>query len=116
MIEKVPATLLYFSKKLRKEPTIWEKKLWVHLRNRNLGFRFKRQVRIGNYLVDFCCHEKKFIIELDGGRHNNPKTKDSDLEKTKFLSGEGYKVVRFWNSEIDNDLESALRKILKELD
>ena len=51
---------------LRKNPTPWESKLWYHLRNRNLnGVKFRRQFKIDKYVVDFCCLEKKLIIELD---------------------------------------------------
>ena len=116
MVQAIPKRLLVFGRKLRKKPTVWESKLWEHLRNRNLGARFKRQVRIGNYIADFCCNESKLIIELDGSYHNKPYYKKVDYERYKFLKQEGYKILRFWNIEIDRNLDSVLEKIIREVD
>lgn len=115
MIGSIPTSLLALGRNLRKAPTEWEKKLWGYLRNKNLGFRFKRQVRIGNYLVDFCCYEKRLIIELDGGHRKKQQIKQLDSDRTQFLAEEGYRVIRFWNSEIDHGLESVLSEILTAL-
>lgn len=102
------------SKKLRKNQTPWEVKLWRHLRaGRFYNTKFKRQVPIGNYIVDFCCQKKKLIIELDGGGHNQYEQKSVDLKRQKFLEAEEYKVLRFWNNAIDNQLDSVLEEISK---
>lgn len=94
--------------------TPWEAKLWYYLRgNRFYGFKFKRQVPMRNYVVDFCCQEKKLIIELDGGHHNQELDKRRDAVRQEFLESNGYKVLRFWNHEIDNNIEGVLETIRK---
>lgn len=91
--------LTQYSKKLR-EQTIWEAKLWRHLRaHRFYGLKFKRQVAIERYIVDFCCNEKKVIIELDGGFHRGSRAED--IQRDQFFLERGYQVFRFWNSELE---------------
>lgn len=92
---------------LRKNMTIAEKKLWNKLRGRQLtGFRFRRQVPLGNYIVDFACFEPKMIIELDGSHHADQINYDE--KRTKYLEMLGYKVLRFWNNQILNDIDAVL--------
>ena len=101
---------------LRKNPTPWESKLWYHLRNRNLDrVKFRRQFKIDKYIVDFCCLEKKLIIELDGGHHNENDNIIRDQQRKKYLENHGYKVLRFWNNEVDNNLEGVIDKILENI-
>ncbi|MDP4001319.1 MAG: DUF559 domain-containing protein [bacterium] len=107
----MPKKLLSFTRALRKHQTLWESKLWSHLRSNNFDLKFKRQVRIGKYIVDFCCADKKLVIEIDGGYHNKLKNKIYDQEKDEFLSKEGYKILRIWNGEIENDFSKVLEKI-----
>jgi len=71
--------------------------------------KFKRQEVIGNYIADFVCHELSLIIELDGGQHQI--NQEYDLERTEHLKTHGYKVVRFWNNEITENLEGVLEVI-----
>jgi len=98
----------------RKSKNPWEAKIWRCLRNRKFyGFKFKRQVRIGVYIVDFCCDEKRLIIELDGGQHNSIDAKIKDLEREVNLKNKDYKIMRFWNNEIDNNMEGVLENIRK---
>ncbi len=105
-----------FSKNLRSNQTPWETKLWKHLRGRRFyDFKFKRQVPIGTYIVDFCCQEAKLIIELDGGGHNFPNKKSPDFNRDNFLVSKNYKILRFWNNEIDFDIAVVLEKIAKSL-
>jgi very-short-patch-repair endonuclease len=102
-----PATLLR-SNELRKHSTPWETKLWWHLRNKNLsGFRFRRQFVIGPYITDFCCFAKKLVIELDGGQHKNIEQSKKDIRRSKYLESRGYKIIRFWNGEIENNLDEV---------
>jgi very-short-patch-repair endonuclease len=97
------------AKNLRKKQTTFESQLWYNIRDRRLlDLKFKRQVCIGNYIVDFCCHDKKIIIELDGSQHAE---NINDIERTKFLEKEGYKVLRFWNNEVSNSLNSVMELI-----
>ena len=101
--------LLLISRKLRHQITPWEAKLWYHLRaNRFYGYQFKRQVPMGGYVVDFCCQRKKLIVELDGGYHNNEKNKSNDVDRENYLKSRGYKVIRFWNNELDKNIEGVL--------
>ena len=108
----VSPELLIFAKQLRQKQTDAEKLLWQVLRGRNLnGFKFRRQQPIGGYILDFYCHDANLTIELDGGGHNTDNQKLYDEERTKVLSGAGIKVVRFWNHDVLNSLESVLEEI-----
>ena len=101
------------ARNLRKNNTRQEHKLWSILRNRKLNnLKFKRQVPIGPYIVDFVCNEKKLIIELDGGHHNEMPIIEYDNKRTAFLLNEGYNVIRFWNSDIENNIDGVVEKIL----
>ena len=103
------------ARKLRKNSTEEERKLWAILRNRKfLNLKFKRQFPIYNYIVDFCCEEKKIVIELDGGQHNEQKNIKKDMERTKIINAEGYKIIRFWNNEINENIEGVYLKLLEE--
>lgn len=104
------------SKILRKYATPWEQKLWYYLRaKRFYELKFKRQVPLGNYVVDFCCQEKKLIVELDGSHHNINENKNADAERQFFLESKGYKVLRFWNNDLDINLEGVLETIRKSI-
>lgn len=91
---------------LRKELTIAERKLWAVIRNDQLGVNFRRQHAIGIYIPDFVCIEKKLIIELDGSQHLEQE--EYDTERTKYLEAEGYKVIRFWNHDVINNIEGVI--------
>ena len=109
---KVSANLINNSKKLRTAQTPWEAKLWKYLRgNRFHGFKFKRQVPVGSYIADFCCHPERLVIELDGGQHSEKEIESKDRAKTEYLNRERFKVIRFWNNEIDQNIEGALETI-----
>jgi len=100
------------SRQLRKNMTNQEKKLWNIIRNRQFfGLRFRRQFPIGNYIADFICREKKIIIEIDGGQHNESKNINYDNKRTEFLYSKGYKVIRFWNNDIDKNLVGVYEKL-----
>ena len=82
-----------------------EKKLWSIIKNRQFyGYRFRRQFPVGHYIVDFICREKKIIIELDGGQHNQPNDIEYDKARSEFLTSEGYQIIRFWNNDIDKNI------------
>lgn len=95
---------------LRKKPTLAERKLWSRIRNDQLGVKFRRQHAVGNFIPDFVCIEKKLIIELDGSQHLEQE--EYDEERTKYLEVEGYKVIRFWNNDVMNRIDSVLTVIL----
>jgi very-short-patch-repair endonuclease len=98
------------AKQLRQNMTDVERKLWRLLRSRQFEhLKFRRQYPIGRYIVDFICVERKIIIELDGGQHAENK---SDKIRDEWLKAEGYRVLRFWNNEMIENLEGVLQKIL----
>lgn len=100
------------AKKLRREATDAERRLWAHLRAKQLnGKKFRRQQPIGNYIVDFICFEKKLIIEVDGGQHM--KNEHYDNQRTEWLQEEGFKVLRFWNHEVLENTDGVLQVILE---
>ncbi|PIP69060.1 hypothetical protein CO033_03105 [Candidatus Nomurabacteria bacterium CG_4_9_14_0_2_um_filter_32_10] len=103
---------------LRKEETKAEKILWQKLRNSNIGIKFRRQYPIDMYILDFYAPKIKLSIELDGSVHNLKETKEYDRERTIYLESKYIYELRFWNSEIENNLNSVLSKIrtkIKEL-
>lgn len=100
-------------KELRKSLTPQEFKLWLGLKNKKLGLKFRRQHSIGPYIADFYCKEKNLIIELDGSSHT--KSKEYDKERDNYMKILGIKVLRFWNNEIDKNIEEVLIKIKKEM-
>lgn len=98
------------AKKLRKTQTDVENILWYHLRNSNLnGIKFRRQVPIGDYIVDFLCMNKKLVVELDGSQHID--NIEYDTKRTSFLEQKGYKVIRIFNNEILENLPVVLEYI-----
>ena len=98
------------AKELRRELTPVEIKLWARLRaHRMQDIHFRKQHAIGNYIVDFCTPRRKLIIELDGSQHLEQE--EYDLERTAFLESKGYKVIRFWNNEVTNNMDSVLSVI-----
>jgi very-short-patch-repair endonuclease len=99
-----------FAKKLRQQSTDAERLLWKYLRaHRMAGYKFKRQVVIEPYIVDFVCLEARLIVEADGGQHLEQT--DADSRRTVFLESLGYKVIRFWNHEILGDTQTVLEQI-----
>ena len=99
---------------LRQNQTPQEAKLWQVLRNRGIGdLKFRRQYRIGNYVVDFCCLKKKLVVEVDGGHHNEPTYRLADEKRQRSIERQGFKVLRFWNSDIDGNLEGVVEVILQ---
>ncbi len=104
------------ARNLRKNMTEQEKKLWQYLRKRSINnFKFRRQYPIGNYIVDFACLEKRLVIEIDGGQHNQSDNILYDQNRTQYIEKCGYKVIRFWNNEIENNIEGVYEGILKYL-
>ena len=95
---------------LRKRMTDAERKLWRHLRNRELGgWKFKRQYPVGSFIVDFICLEKNVVIEVDGGHH--AENEELDIQRSAYLNKMGYRVVRFWNNEVLQETEAVLEAI-----
>jgi very-short-patch-repair endonuclease len=79
------------------------------------GFHFRRQVPIGDYIADFACYRKCIIIELDGGQHSHTEREAADNARTANLAARGFRVIRFWNADVFNNLEGVIDKIRWEL-
>jgi len=95
---------------LRKDATEAEKVLWQRLSSRQMeGFKFRRQQPIGQYIVDFVNFRKKLIIELDGGQHKIQKVKDK--KRDNWFEEQGFKVLRFWNNDVFENLEGILEVV-----
>src|SRR2546425_1859633 len=100
------------AKRLRRDQTDAERKLWFRLRDRRLyGLKFRRQAPINQHIVDFCCAETRLIIEIDGGQHTTRTAED--LNRTKILETMGYLVLRFWNHDVIQNIEGVFEEILK---
>ncbi len=105
-------TLTRFAKTLRRDSTRAEALLWQGLRAKQLGgIKFKRQQPIAHFIVDFVSFEKRVIIELDGGQHAESTVKDG--ERDTILAQSGFTVLRFWNSEVLENLEGVLDAIME---
>ncbi|MBV8574414.1 MAG: endonuclease domain-containing protein, partial [Acetobacteraceae bacterium] len=99
---------------LRRAMTEAERRLWQILRSRQTqGFRFRRQVPIGPFIADFVCHEARLIVEIDGSQHD--PAAEEEASRTRFLEGEGYRVLRFWNVDVLNNPEGVRSAIAEHL-
>ena len=97
-------------KELRKNQTPQEIILWSKLRNNQTGNKWKRQVSIGPYIADFYCWKKLLVIEIDGSQHLDNKEYDKDREK--YFINLGIKTLRFWNNEVNTNIEGVMKKIM----
>ena len=105
-------TVSVYAKENRQNPTEAEEKLWGQLRNRKVkGCKFRRQHPIEGYIPDFVCIERKLVIEVDGEYHNEEKQKKLDAERTKILSRNGYRLVRFENDDVLKKMDWVLKEI-----
>ena len=103
-----------FARQLRQRQTDAERALWARLQNRQLGgIKFRRQQPLGPYIVDFISLERRIIVELDGGQHGEDKEGARDEERTAWLKGRGYEVLRFWNNEVLINMEAVLERIME---
>lgn len=99
-----------FARQLRSQSTDAERLLWSKLRSRQVdGWKFRRQVPLGRYIVDFLCEDARLIVELDGGQHSEALAYDAN--RTEWLNENGYRLVRFWNNEALNNMEGVLQSL-----
>jgi very-short-patch-repair endonuclease len=107
--------LLNYAKRLRTNQTTLEQKLWYYLRARRFAdAKFRRQVVIGRYIVDFACRmPRMLVVEVDGDTHAVREAYDA--ERTVFLEGKGYRVLRFTNSEVATNMDGVLTAIAEAL-
>jgi very-short-patch-repair endonuclease len=107
---KEKMNLTNFARQLRINQTEAEKILWKRLRSKQLlSLKFRRQQPIGKYIADFVCFENKLIIELDGSQHIDHR--DQDVDRDKWLSDQGFTVLRFWNKDIMNNIDGVMKMI-----
>ena len=106
---KVDDLLLDRAKRMRREPTPAEAKLWRHLRGRQTSnTKFTRQFVIGPYIADFACHSAKLIVELDGSQHSESQT---DPRRDAVLRAHGFRILRIWNNELHDNRDGVLEAI-----
>jgi very-short-patch-repair endonuclease len=98
------------ARNLRSNMTDAERHLWSKLRRKQIdGHRFRRQVPIGPYLIDFACLASRLLVEVDGGQHE--VNADRDAARTRWLEARGYRVLRFWNNDVMGNVEGVLHAI-----
>ena len=102
------------ARQLRARMTDAERKLWFALKDRRFAaFKFRRQVPVGPYIADFLCFEKRLIVEVDGGQHADSVR---DAERDNWLAQNEFQVLRFWNSDVLQNLEGVLTSLSEQLD
>ena len=99
---------------LRQNMTDAERRVWQILRSHQMnGYRFRRQAPIGRYIADFVCHEARLIVEIDGGQHDRSSLREAEC--AGFLQNEGYRILRFWNTEVLANLDGVHEAFVEEL-
>ena len=111
---RIPPNMLRIAREMRRPMSPMEARLWFRLRNRQLGYKFRRQEVIGEFIVDFVCPSVRLIVELDGVLHEISKEKDAN--RTVRLEMQEYKVIRFTNREVADNVEAVLETIVSECD
>jgi very-short-patch-repair endonuclease len=106
------ASTVEIARRLRRQQTDAERNLWFKLRGYRLaGLKFRRQMSLNGFVVDFCCPSVKLIVELDGGQH--VQQREQDARRTKDLEDSGYFVLRFWNNEVLQNIDGVLEEIMR---
>ncbi len=102
-------------RELRHPQTPAEATLWYALRDRNLGYKFRRQHPIQKFIIDFYCAQVKLCVEIDGASHLEREQAEYDAARTDFLQELGYRVIRFTNDDVRNHIHSVVDAILEEI-
>lgn len=102
------------ARRLRREATPAERRLWLHLKQMDVpGGHFRRQAPMGPYFADFVHCAAKLVIELDGGQHGLPGLAERDARRTAYLEAQGFRVLRFWNHELTDNLDGVVETIFR---
>jgi very-short-patch-repair endonuclease len=100
---------------LRRRATAAERLLWRHLQNRQLAAcKFRRQAPIGPYVADFVCFAARLVIEVDGGQH--AMQRPADMRRDRWFAAQGFRLMRFWNNEVLDNLDGVLKSIADALE
>lgn len=99
------------SRDMRHPLTPAEAKVWARVRNQQLGYKIRRQHLIGHFIADFYCAQAKLVIEIDGDSHTEPDQAEYDAARTVWLEERGYRVLRFQNTEVHQNLEAVLEAL-----
>ena len=103
-------------RRLRKDATDAERKLWRILSNRQMaGLKFFRQYSIGPYILDFYCPEQRLAVEVDGGQHANTHGQQCDARRDRYLRDLNVRVIRLWNNDVLRNIEAIGQKIGEEV-
>ena len=105
-----------FAREMRNQPTQAEKRLWWLLQAEKLGVEFRRQAAIGPYIVDFICFSHRLIVELDGPQHADASAVAHDVRRDQWIESRGFRVIRFRNLELDEDVRGVVERIKKALE
>ena len=109
---RIHPSILAYAREMRQPQTIAEANLWRVLRNRQSGFKFRRQHPIDRFIVDFYCAEARLLIEVDGESHLEPNQVEYDKARTDYLEDLGYRVIRFTNDNVRYNIEMVTGEIL----
>ena len=103
-------------RRLRKDATDAERKLWDILRNRQInGLKFLRQYSVGRYVLDFYCPEQRLAIEIDGSQHADIHGQRRDVQRDGYLKELNIRVIRFWNTDVLQNIEGVVQRLREEL-
>ena len=104
------------ARQLRRSRTLAERRLWYRLRElKRVGYKFRQQVPIDNFIVDFACLSQRLIIEVDGGTHSTDQELARDARRERYLRDQGFRILRVWNSEVRQNIEGVMDTIVAAL-
>jgi len=108
-----PSGTVARARQLRRDRTDAEDKLWYGLREKLPGFKWRSQVPFLPYYADFVCIRARLIVEVDGGQHDVQRAYDET--RTRFLNSQGYRVIRFWNNDVLQNIDGVLETVARDL-
>jgi very-short-patch-repair endonuclease len=113
---RIHPMILTGAREMRHSQTAAEETLWRGLRNRRVGFKFRRQHPIDRFIIDFYCAEAKLLIEIDGRSHLEPNQAEYDTARTEYLEKLGYKVIRFANDDVRHNCDVVIAQIVQAIE